>query len=441
MKQLVLVATALFAMLGCSSSSPQSSPAPLGPAVIAVTPVGAVRGAAVTADVSASGGTLTSADGRLRVDVPAGAVATSLTLSVQAISNEAPGGSGDAYRLGPEGTMFATPVTVTFIYAPSDLVSSDQASLQIAYQDSKNQWAAIKSATRDDAANKISVVTSHFSDWSLVEGVQLRPPSAIARPSDTVSLSVFACGNQIAGTDELVELRNVCRPDPSLFVVGEWAANGVVNGNPAVGTIGGATDTSATFTAPATVPAHNPVTVSASTTDKKTQRKTVLVANVFVSDHPALSGTVNTTQKDAGVGGLVLTSQATVKMVWDPDQLLYRVDPSTTLTAHWDIVGTQCETHGMFTKNLGPTDGAIILTDVGYFPTGATMGTFVGTQRCGPQMPQPFMLDKQVEWWPVPMDAILAAKPDGSIEYAFVDQVLNSGMTVSANWKLVPLTK
>jgi hypothetical protein len=95
----------------------------------------------------------------------------------------------------------------------------------------------------------------------------------------------------------------------------------------------------------------------------------------------------------------------------------------------------------MFTKDLGANDGTIVVLELGYFPTGATTGTFVGTTSCdGGTTTEPFQLDNEVEWWPSPVESILAVKPDGKIEDAYVDQLLASGKTVSANWSLTPVT-
>ncbi len=174
--------------LGCGGGAAKS-PTPK-PPEIAVTPVGAPHGGPSELLVPATGGTLASADGRLAVDIPADALATAQTLTLQPIADEAPGGVGPAYRLGPEGTTFAKPVTLTFHYTEDDLIGSEAATLAVAFQDAQGQWNALKSATRDEAGRTISVVTTHFSDWSLLQGFQLRPPSANVNPGDRVDLAV-----------------------------------------------------------------------------------------------------------------------------------------------------------------------------------------------------------------------------------------------------------
>lgn len=66
--------------------------------------------------VGASGGTVSSSSGA-RLDVPAGALAAATTLTVQATGDVAPGGA-PVFRLGPDGTTFARPVTITLPLPP-----------------------------------------------------------------------------------------------------------------------------------------------------------------------------------------------------------------------------------------------------------------------------------------------------------------------------------
>src|SRR5690242_17088981 len=110
---------------GCGMSSEQSSglpkPSPKGVAVAEL----------VAGQIGPAGGSLTSDDGRLTVSVPPGAVSAPTSLSIQDITNTAPGGDGIAYRVGPDGTTFATPITLTFAADPAEDVSA----LSIAYQE------------------------------------------------------------------------------------------------------------------------------------------------------------------------------------------------------------------------------------------------------------------------------------------------------------------
>lgn len=82
---------ALFIAAGCSGTSdPKTVSAVIGP----------------------SGGTLTSSDGRLTLEVPAGAVGAEVTFTVRPVTDPLPGASGTVYELGPEGTTFLQPVAI-----------------------------------------------------------------------------------------------------------------------------------------------------------------------------------------------------------------------------------------------------------------------------------------------------------------------------------------
>jgi hypothetical protein len=91
--------------------------------------------AIVSKEIGEVGGSVTSADGRLTVDIPAGALTESTMISIQPISSTLPMGIGDAYRLSPEGQIFSLPATITFNYDDTALRGSSSQLLYIAYQD------------------------------------------------------------------------------------------------------------------------------------------------------------------------------------------------------------------------------------------------------------------------------------------------------------------
>lgn len=134
-------------------------------------PTAASPGSPVAAPVSAQlgspGGTVTSADGRLTVHIPAGALAQATTVSVQEITNTAPNGIGSAYRLGPSGSVFAVPVAITF---RADL-SRPAANQAVWFYDptaTDKYWVPSGSLLRNVRNNLVTSQSTHFSDWSLV---------------------------------------------------------------------------------------------------------------------------------------------------------------------------------------------------------------------------------------------------------------------------------
>jgi hypothetical protein len=231
--------------------------------------------------IDATGGAITSADGRMTVTVPAGAVAAATTFTIQAITNQAPGGVGDAYRLGPEGENFSTPVSVTLHFSSADLAGTVADLLSLAYQDSQGRWGVYKSVTVDATNETLTVSSSHFSDWALVAGESLEPAAARIGTGQTQTLTLMWCAEVDFG-DQLIQYAAVCQP---ISDANSWSANGVPGGNSAVGTVASVGQAAATYTAPGKIPAANPVAVSVDalvTPLGKNQTQELFVSNITI---------------------------------------------------------------------------------------------------------------------------------------------------------------
>ncbi len=79
-------------------------------------------------------------DGRLELTVPPGALSSDIILSAQPITNTAFGGLGTAYRLEPDGTTFAKPVTLMFKAGAEDLGKVSIEGMGMAFQDAEGYW-------------------------------------------------------------------------------------------------------------------------------------------------------------------------------------------------------------------------------------------------------------------------------------------------------------
>jgi hypothetical protein len=154
------------------------------------TPVGSPVGAETRKTIDAKGGQLSSADGRIQVIIPAGALESSKEISIQAITNELPGGVGNAFRLLPHGEQFKKGVTVIFNYKKEDLASTLPDFLDVAYQDNDGSWLAITNPTIDKTNRKISVLTTHFSDWGYFKSLNLTPEEATVELGGAVELKI-----------------------------------------------------------------------------------------------------------------------------------------------------------------------------------------------------------------------------------------------------------
>ncbi|MBS1752316.1 MAG: hypothetical protein JST63_20635 [Bacteroidetes bacterium] len=156
-------------------------------------PKGISTGMAVTKVIGASGGTLQSADGSMHIVVPAGALNTNTTITIEPITNTNIAGIGNAFRLTPHGKIFSKPVTITWSWAPhTDSVGLLQ-TLGLAYQMDGGIWR-FTGADSFDANNKtVSFNTSHFSDWSLMNRISLSPYKADieAGAKQTINALIF----------------------------------------------------------------------------------------------------------------------------------------------------------------------------------------------------------------------------------------------------------
>ncbi len=88
---------------------------------------------------------------------------------------------GTVYDLGPEGTTFEPPITLTMSYDPEALpegISEDY--LYIAYWDGA-QWIALDSMV-DSETNSVSVEVSHFTEFSVIGQPPPPPPPPPPKP-------------------------------------------------------------------------------------------------------------------------------------------------------------------------------------------------------------------------------------------------------------------
>jgi hypothetical protein len=111
----------------------------------------------VTAPIDVAGGTFT-ADNGLTVTVPYGAVDSPTTVTVTTTDIVAPGATSPVYEFGPEGTVFAAPLTIT-LPLPAGAATG---TVYWSKLGSTTEYDAI-GGTIDAAAGTITAETFHFS--------------------------------------------------------------------------------------------------------------------------------------------------------------------------------------------------------------------------------------------------------------------------------------
>ncbi|WP_298715741.1 hypothetical protein [Chitinophaga sp.] len=195
--RLMLLALAITA--GCSKSdSGNDGPPDPAPATGTPTPVGAPDGTpAASAVIGAAGGTLSSADGQLKITIPAGAFTADQTVSIERIASQNPLGVGRGYRLKPEGVRFTKPVSLTFQYFRADSIAYPPEAMRIAYQDAKGVWMA-KPATVNTDNRTATVLTDHFSDWTLFTPVRLEVDHPVVNPGGSTVIRLILADEFLA---------------------------------------------------------------------------------------------------------------------------------------------------------------------------------------------------------------------------------------------------
>src|SRR5690349_13179579 len=86
-----------------------------------VTAVGKPTGEEVSQEIGKDGGTIMSDDGRIELMFPEDALNKKKKIKIQAVTNLAANGSGNAYQLEPSGLEFQKPVTLVFHYSENEL--------------------------------------------------------------------------------------------------------------------------------------------------------------------------------------------------------------------------------------------------------------------------------------------------------------------------------
>jgi len=242
------------------------------------TPVGNVYGQPTTATIGAQGGVVASPDGRIQVTIPAGALSTNTTISVQPLKNTCSGGIGLNYRLLPHGTQFAKPVTIKFSYAQYiDSISSPDA-LVIAFQDEKGIWKIPQGSAVDKANKTVTIQTSHFSDWGLMKYLALEPVYWVLSAGERVTLRVV----KYTEVDDKLGVVYSAEPSGPVAAMGKATALNeslIREWSKAGGGSLGANGNTALYIAPAEVSGPNPVAISV---QLKSASTLLLVSNISI---------------------------------------------------------------------------------------------------------------------------------------------------------------
>jgi hypothetical protein len=281
--------------------------------------------------VGAPGGRVASADGRVVVEVPAGAFAAATDVVLHATTNTAPDGRGDGIELSLATTP-AKPLQLTLARGAasgpgSSAGPADAADgLRVALQRGDGSWLALPTAVRTPQALTVALPLSAFTaspGAAGSTGALGASPLAAAPPART-RLGLYvdaylkpASARLAAGAHrELVpyartlqlevdcgDTGDLCVPSPVLTpteqplrndkagYTRQWYVEGLPGGSTAVGQTATQVDVGAMYIAPNRTPSTNPVTVTFVSQNVKTGRTLALSAQIEVVE-PRWTGTL-----------------------------------------------------------------------------------------------------------------------------------------------------
>ncbi|HVX48516.1 MAG TPA: hypothetical protein VHB48_00105 [Chitinophagaceae bacterium] len=277
-RAILVLLPAAFAVAGCRKSATAANnvdgggqPAGDTSYVPAPTPVGTPAGNAEQVTISPAGGTFTTADNRLLLDFPAGAVTASTTFTIQPVKNNCPGGVGLSYLVTPHNVVLHHPVTLTLSYGDSDVINSIPLALTVASQDTGGYWHPGAHTVKDTLHKKVTVQTDHFSSWSLFHAFEMTPAATVVPPGGSVNLYVTKY-TDVTGDSLLPVAIDIVNKEAA---VKAWqlAGAGQLMQHPGY----------AVYTAPGAVPAVNPVTVSAAL-NLPGPGKYILASNIYIGN-------------------------------------------------------------------------------------------------------------------------------------------------------------
>jgi hypothetical protein len=368
-------------------------------------------GTATTQQVDGMGGSVTSADGRLTLDIPAGALASATQISVQPITSTTPNGIGLAYRLEPEGTAFAAPVTLTFHLSTAEALGI--ASTYVVTQHPDGLWYSLRNQQRDADAQTVSMSATHFSDWSLAETLVLKPPKQRVKTREAASftpeiLMVNEEGDELAnpfGDDVALPMPTTLSNQLNGTKVA--SVNGIEGGNATIGLIRfyGSTSSTLSYTAPPTPP--TPSTVTVSLTVELGKSKVIAPAEVEIYAQEIWTGTTDITQidgtqihADVTFAEKISASSATkIDFLVQSGQVRVKIPPTNgsgcTQTISPDthtIAQDEGSMSLLYTTASGPEDASVTAGGTTVWPATLTTVCPNGTQ----------MIDTAVQapWWP-----------------------------------------
>lgn len=286
-------------------------PPPPGSGKVITTEVGQPTGAVIIKTIGNSGGSISSADGKVTLNIPAGALDKNETISMEPIQNKAPMGmQGFAYRFLPHGLQFKKPALLSVKYDDRDVVGTAPELLKIATQLDNRAWKKLPNITLDKTHKTVTAELNHFSDYSVYTSFRLKD---LKTKSDTAVIHMSTTEEVKFDAIEEIELDDsLTLPTLAAGYVREWAINGKAHPLPSdnLGSFGGKngySNAERDYLAPRREPDPDTVAISAKL-DLGSKGALWLVRTVVIDDINKL--VINGKLYDKAIPAAVIVPQA-----------------------------------------------------------------------------------------------------------------------------------
>lgn len=149
-------------------------------------------GAKITKVIGPEGGEIKTANGKIKLKFPAGALAKNTEITIEEIAAISDASSGNSFQLLPEGLQFKQPVKLTFKYDEQNLSESDAEDFTIITENNDGDFQFKLLAKIDTLTKTVSTDISHFSKWSLGSRskIILAPKETTLNKGQSVDLAV-----------------------------------------------------------------------------------------------------------------------------------------------------------------------------------------------------------------------------------------------------------
>ncbi len=127
-------------------------------------------GGSASGTITSAGGTVSTADNKVSVEVPAGAVDHDITITIAA-STSAPSDpllvGQTTFTFGPAGETFTKPVTMTIAYDAAEVPSAAVEDELILHKVTAGAWAPVAVSAVDTTAHKARALVTSFSTYGV----------------------------------------------------------------------------------------------------------------------------------------------------------------------------------------------------------------------------------------------------------------------------------